>query len=139
MNKCVFLGRLVKDPDVRYTQGGTCITRITIAVNRPRRKDQQQETDFINVVYWGKPAETVGNYFGKGERILVEGRLQIRSYEAKDGSKRWASEIVGTNFPEFIETKASKDARHTGGNNGGGGNFDRFGSPVPSYDEEPIF
>lgn len=133
MNKVILLGRLTKDPEVRYTPNGKCVAQINIAVNRPYQKDKQQEADFIPVIFWGKSAETVGNHFAKGERILVTGRMQIRSYEAKDGSKRWVTEVIATDFPEFIETKNSK--QHAG--NGGGG-FDDFGSAAP-FDEEIPF
>jgi single-strand DNA-binding protein len=126
MNKVILLGRLVRDPDVKYTQNGKCVTQITIAVNRPYQKDKQQEADFIPVIFWGKSAETVGNHFAKGERILVTGRLQIRSYDAKDGSKRWVTEVIATDFPEFIEKKQSN----------GKSEFEEFGTP---FDEEIPF
>lgn len=137
MNKIILLGRLTKDPEVRYTQSGKVVTQITIAVNRPHQKDKPQEADFIPVIFWGKAAEMVGNYFAKGERILVTGRLQIRTYDDKQGVKRWVTEVVSSEFPEFIETKKDKG---NSGNSGSQGNrgFENLGSAEP-FDEEIPF
>lgn len=105
MNRIVVLGRLVRDPEIRYTPNGRVVGQFTLAVDRPfANQDGQRESDFIPVVIWGKQAETIGNSVVKGQRLLVEGRLQIRSYEAKDGSSRTIAEIVADRF-EFIERK----------------------------------
>lgn len=133
MNKVVLLGRLTKDPDVKYTQTGKVVTQFTLAVDRPfKDADGNKETDFIPVVVWGKAAELVGNSCQKGHRLLVDGRLQIRSYEAKDGSKRWLSEIIA-NGVEFVERKSDK-----GGTSGDKSEFEQFGHAVP-FDEEIPF
>lgn len=106
MNKIILLGRLTKDPEVRYTQSGKVVTQFTLAVDRPyAAADSKKEADFIPVVIWGKSAELAGNSLGKGQRALVEGRVQIRSYDANDGSKRWVTEVIADRF-EFIERKA---------------------------------
>ena len=106
MNKIILLGRLTKDPEVRYTQNGKVVTQFTLAVDRPyAAADGKKEPDFIPVVIWGKSAELAGNSLGKGQRALVEGRVQIRSYDANDGSKRWVTEVIADRF-EFIERKA---------------------------------
>ena len=106
MNKWIGLGRLVKDPEVKYTESGKVVTQFTLAVNRPFTNQQgQKEADFIPVVVWGKQAELIGNSCAKGHRLLVEGRIQIRSYDGKDGTKRWVTEVIANNF-EFIERKA---------------------------------
>lgn len=111
MNKIILLGRLTKDPEVRYTQSGKVVTQFTLAVDRPyAAADGKKEEDFIPVVIWGKSAELAGNSLGKGQRALVEGRVQIRSYDANDGSKRWATEVIADRF-EFVERKA--DAQPT--------------------------
>lgn len=108
MNKVVLLGRLTSDPTVRYTQTGKVVAQFILAVDRPFKDAQgNKETDFIPVVLWGKAAELVGNSCQKGHRLIVEGRIQIRNYEAKDGSKRWVTEIVA-NGVEFVERKADK-------------------------------
>ena len=86
MNKVILLGRLTKDPDVRYTQSGKVVCSFTLAVNRPfLSKNGSREADFIPCVLWGKMAETAGNSLAKGHRVLVEGRLQIRSYDDDTG------------------------------------------------------
>lgn len=106
MNKIILLGRLTKDPEVRYTQSGKVVTQFTLAVDRPfAAADGKKEADFIPVVIWGKSAELAGNSLGKGQRALVEGRVQIRSYDANDGSKRWVTEVIADRF-EFVERKA---------------------------------
>jgi len=104
MNKVVILGRLTKDPEVRYTPQNKVVTSFTLAVDRPFLTDGKREADFIPIVVWGKAAELVGNSCAKGHRLLVEGRLQIRNFDAKDGTKHWVTEIISQNI-EFIERK----------------------------------
>lgn len=104
MNKIILMGRLVKDPDVRYTSSQKVVTSFTLAVERPFKQNGKNEADFINCQLWGKQAENFGNYFTKGQRALVEGRLQIRKYEAKDGSTKWLTEVICERF-EFIESR----------------------------------
>lgn len=105
MNRIILLGRLVRDPEVRYTNTGKVVCQFTIAVDRPfTGQEGQKEADFIPVVIWGKQAETLGNNLTKGQRVLVEGRLQIRGYEAKDGTKRYVTEVISDRF-EFIERR----------------------------------
>ena len=129
MNTVQLLGRLTKDPDVKYTQNGKCVASFTLAVNRPfKGPDGKVEADFIPVILWGKVAEIVGNFVSRGQRLLVEGRLQVRSYDAKDGSKRYVTEVIGNNI-EFIEKKDN------GGNSGG---FEDMGQPLPYEDEIPF-
>lgn len=107
LNKILLLGRLVADPELRYTATGKAVAQFTLAVDRPfASQDGKKEADFIPVILWGKTAEAAANYSFKGQRLLVEGRLQIRSYETKDGSKRWATEVIGNSI-EFIEKKES--------------------------------
>ena len=133
MNKAIIMGRLTKDPDVKYTQTGKVVTQFTLAVDRPfKTPDGQKEADFISVVVWGKAAELVGNSCQKGHRLLVEGRIQIRNYEAKDGSKRWVTEIIA-NGVEFVERKSDK-----GGTSGDKSEFEQFGHAVP-FDEDIPF
>lgn len=95
MNKCHIIGRMTKDPEVRYTQGGTAVATFTLAVDRRVAKDKPKEADFIPCVVWGKMADgVVKNYCYKGKQIAVEGRIQVRSYDAKDGSKRYVTEVI---------------------------------------------
>lgn len=109
MNKVILMGRLAKDADVRTTQSGKAVARMTIAVDRRISKDAPPNTpraDFLNLVAWGKLAEFCQNYMHKGTKILVEGRLQSRSYEAQDGSKRYVTEVNVTDI-EFAESKGN--------------------------------
>lgn len=136
MNKVVLLGRLTSDPTVRYTQTGKVVAQFILAVDRPFKDAQgNKETDFIPVVLWGKAAELVGNSCIKGHRLLVDGRLQIRSYDAKDGTKRWVTEIIA-NSVEFIERK-SENATPAAGT-GAKSEMEAFGTAVP-FDEEIPF
>lgn len=98
MNKTILSGRLTKDPELMYTaEKGTAITRFTLAVSRPFKKE---ETDFINCKAFGKAAETIAQYLTKGRQVLVVGSIQTGSYE-KDGIKRYTTEVVVENF-EFL-------------------------------------
>ena len=112
MNKIVILGRLTKDPEVRYTPSQKVVASLTLAVDRPfTGADGKREADFIPVVIWGKTAELVGNSCAKGHRLLVEGRLQIRSYDGKDGNRHWVTEVIANNVA-FVERKADSANRH---------------------------
>lgn len=139
MNKVILMGRLTRDPEVRYTQTGKVVCQFTLAVDRPfANQEGQREADFIPVVIWGKVAELCGNSLTKGQRALVDGRLQIRSYDAKDGMKRWVTEIVA-NSVEFIERKAAgSGAPGHSGDAGPKSEMESFGSAVP-FDEEIPF
>ena len=147
MNNIVLMGRLVRDPDVRYTQSGKCVCQVTLAVNRMTKDAEgHYEADFIPVIIWNKPAELVGNSCHKGQRLLVGGRLQIRSYDAKDGTKRWVTEVIASTV-EFIEPKdgnapaaapTANGSRQAPAAAAGSGDFGSFGAQVP-FDEEVPF
>lgn len=95
LNRIVLIGRLTRDPELRYTPQGVPVASFSLAVDRSFTNQQgQREADFIDCVAWRKLGETVGNHLTKGRLVAVEGRLQIRSYEAQDGSKRRAAEVV---------------------------------------------
>ncbi|MFZ2257061.1 MAG: single-stranded DNA-binding protein [Clostridiaceae bacterium] len=103
MNKVTLIGRLTKDPELKYTPGaGTAVTTFSIAVDRRFTKDGQKEADFIPVVVWGKQAESTAQYVTKGKLIGVAGRIQTRSYDAKDGSKRYVTEVIAEEV-QFLE------------------------------------
>ncbi len=105
MNKVILMGRLTRDPEVRYTQSGKVVCQFTLAVDRfTTNQDGQREVDFISIVVWGKVGELCGNILTKGQRALIDGRLQIRSYEAKDGGKRWVTEVIATSV-QFLDRK----------------------------------
>lgn len=112
MNHVTLIGRLTKDPEVRYTQSGTPVGTFTLAVDRRVQKDKPKEADFIPCVVWGKTAEIVGNWCKKGKQVGIEGRIQVRSYDAKDGSKRYVTEVIVSN----LELLGKGDgASHQGG------------------------
>ena len=95
MNKTVLLGRLTKDPEVRYTQtNNTMVVNFTLAVNRRFAKEGEQQADFINIIAWKSTAEFVSKYFKKGQQVAVAGRLQTRNYDDKDGKKVFITEVV---------------------------------------------
>lgn len=96
MNKVVLMGRLTKDPEIRYTGTGEpiAIARYTIAVSRPYKKDGQTQADFINVVSYRKAAEFIEKYFKKGQMIAIVGRLQVRSWDDSEGKRHWSTEVI---------------------------------------------
>ena len=108
MNKAILMGRLVRDPEVRYSQGAQplAIARYTLAVNRRFKKEGEQDADFISCVAFGKAAEFAEKYFKKGQQISVVGRIQVRSWDDQNGQKRWTTEVV-IEEQYFAESKAS--------------------------------
>ena len=104
MNKVFLIGRLTKDIELKYTTSNKAKGTTSIAVNRPKQKDKEQEADFINVVLWGNTAENCSKYIGKGSRIAIEGRIQTRSYETENGQKRYVFEVVAENI-QFLDNK----------------------------------
>lgn len=94
MNKVELLGRLTKDPDIRVTQSGTKVCQFTVAVNRHGQKDGTQQADFIQCVAWKQSAEFLGMYAHKGQQICIEGRIQTRNYDDKDGKRVYVTEVI---------------------------------------------
>lgn len=127
MNNIVLLGRLTKDADIRSTQSGKVVASFTLAVDRPYTQNGKKEADFIACQIWGKSAEVLGKSVHKGQRILLEGRLQIRQYTDKNGNKRTAAEVVADRF-EFIERKEQTEPQ----------GMENFGQQMP-FDEEIPF
>lgn len=112
MNKTILIGRLTKDPELKYTPGtGTAVTTFTLAVDRRFSKDGQKEADFISIVVWGKQAESTATYMNKGKMMGISGRIQTRSYDAKDGTKRYITEVVADEV-QFLEFGGKKEG-HT--------------------------
>ncbi len=99
INKVVLIGRLTKDPELRFAAGsGTAVTRFTLAVSRPFKKD---ETDFINCIAFGKAGETIAQYVTKGQQFAISGNIRTGSYEAQDGTRRYTTDVVVEGF-DFI-------------------------------------
>lgn len=97
LNRIVLIGRLVKDPELRYTGQGTPVCSFRIAVDRRPSKDAERQADFIDIVTWRQSAEFAAQYLTKGRLVAVDGRLQIREWTAQDGTKRWSTEVVADN------------------------------------------
>lgn len=105
LNRVVLVGRLTRDPDLRYTASGRAVANFTIAVNRPFTNQQgDREADFINCVIWNKPAENLANYMSKGNLIGIDGNLQSRSYDGQDGKRVFVTEVVAGSV-QFLESK----------------------------------
>lgn len=127
LNRIVIIGRLTRDPELRSTASGIPVATFTLAVDRTYKSASgERETDFIPVVVWRQLAETCGRYLSKGKLAAVDGRLQIRTYEAQDGSKRTAAEVVAENV-RFLSPKDS--------NSGSGGSY---GSDAPEVEMTPL-
>lgn len=129
INSVNLIGRLTKDPELRFGQGsGTALCRFTLAVNRTFKKD---ETDFINCIAFGKTAETITQYVTKGRQIGITGEIRTGSYDAQDGTKRYTTDVVVNNFT-FVGSNNNSDNNNNG--NGYGGSNDRFDG---GYDSDP--
>ncbi|WP_066398837.1 single-stranded DNA-binding protein [Cytobacillus eiseniae] len=111
MNRVVLVGRLTKDPELRYTPNGVAVASFTLAVNRTFTNQQgEREADFINCVIWRKPAENVANYLKKGSLAGVDGRIQTRSYEGQDGKRVYVTEVQAESV-QFLEPRNSTGNR----------------------------
>ena len=119
LNKAIILGRITHDLEVRQTPSGTAVLQFTVAVDRNYSKDGEKQTDFINCVAWRQTAEFIGRYFGKGRMIAVDGRLQTRTYEDKNGTKHYITELIVENANFTGEPK--QGGNNNGFNQNGGG------------------
>ena len=107
MNKVFLIGRLTRDPELRYTGSNTAVATFSLAVNRNfSNQSGEREADFINIVVWRKQAENVKNYLTQGSQVAIDGRIQTRSYDDQDGKKRYVTEVVADNV-EFLGSKSS--------------------------------
>jgi single-strand DNA-binding protein len=111
LNRVVLVGRLTKDPELRYTPSGVAVATFTLAVNRTFTNQQgERETDFINCVVWRKPAENVANFLKKGSLAGVDGRIQTRNYEGQDGKRVYVTEVLAESV-QFLEPKGASGNR----------------------------
>jgi single-strand DNA-binding protein len=137
LNKVLLIGNLTRPPELRYTPSGTAVADLRLAVNRnytTQSGEKREEACFLTVVVWGKQAESCGEYLDKGSQVFVEGRLQTRDWEAKDGQKRTVTEVVAERVQFMSRTKGAAggapapaaayadEPSHAGG--GGGGDDD---------------
>lgn len=107
LNKCLLIGNLTRDPELKYTPRGTAVCKFGLAVGRKFKGQDgqmQEQTTFFNVVVWGKTGESVAKYLAKGRSVFIEGRIEIRDYEDKEGNKRKATEIVADQV-QFLGSK----------------------------------
>ncbi|WP_103108515.1 single-stranded DNA-binding protein [Brevibacillus reuszeri] len=148
MNKVILIGNLTKDPDLRYTPNGVAVCTFTVAVNRPRRNQQgEQETDFINIVAWQKLADNCASYLRKGRQAAIEGRMQTRSYDNKEGKRVYVTEVVAENVeflrgPQKRDDKSGYDQDQQQHSSQGSNPFDPFGDqgkPINISDDDLPF
>jgi single-strand DNA-binding protein len=105
LNRVILIGRLTKDPELKYTPNGVAVASFTLAVDRFRTNAQgEREADFIPIVVWQKQAENCANYLSKGSLAAVDGRMQVRSYDGKDGQRRWVTEVIAESV-RFLDKK----------------------------------
>ena len=117
MNKVVLIGRLTRDPELRYTGSNIPVATFSLAVNRNFSNQQgEREADFINIVVWRKQAENVKNYLTQGSQVAIDGRIQTRSYDDNNGQKRYVTEVVADNV-EFLGSKNSSNNSSNGSSN----------------------
>lgn len=129
MNQVVLIGRLARDPELAYTQGGTACCKFTIAVNRMKREDP---ADFIRIVTWGKIAENCNQYLAKGRQVGIAGRIQTGSYTNDKGDKVYTTDVVASNV-EFLGGSNSNDASAAPSQGA-----PSYGQTAPSYEQQSI-
>ncbi|MBK1962951.1 single-stranded DNA-binding protein [Listeria ivanovii] len=113
MNRTILVGRLTKDPELRYTPTGVAVVNFTLAVNRTfSNKNGEKEADFINCIAWRKPAENLANYQRKGNLLGVDGRIQTSTYEGKDGNRVFKTDVVAENI-QFLEPRKDENKQAT--------------------------
>ncbi|MEK7376793.1 MAG: single-stranded DNA-binding protein [Candidatus Margulisiibacteriota bacterium] len=127
LNRIILIGRLTADPETRSTLDGLPMSKFSLAVDRPVGASGKKESDFFDIIAWGKLAEICGSYLVKGQLVLIEGKIQNRTYETKDGAKRYATEIIARSM-KMLERGKGKPAE-TGGNTT---------ATVPDSDEDLI-
>lgn len=102
LNRTILIGRLVRDPDMKYTPSGVAVTQFVLACDRPTAAGREKETDFIPIVTWQKTAEAAANYLRKGRLCAIEGRIQVRNYENNEGKRVYVTEVIADKV-QFLE------------------------------------
>jgi single-strand DNA-binding protein len=132
LNRILLMGRLTRDPELRRTQSGVAVTSFSLAVDRDfKSQGGEKETDFIDIVAWRNTAEFAAKYFTKGRMAVVEGRLQLRDWQDRDGNKRRSAEVVADNI-YFGDSKRDGDASYGSGAPAGG-----YSAPMASPKAAP--
>ena len=141
VNKVILVGNLGKDPEVRFTPSGRAVAKFPLATTdswTDQENSRQERTEWHNVVVWGKQAESCGQYLAKGRQVYVEGAIRSRSYDDKEGNKRYITEVVAQRI-QFLGGGGGGRGAVAAEGGGVGGSFDEFGgSPVPSDDDIPF-
>ncbi|GIP47976.1 single-stranded DNA-binding protein 1 [Paenibacillus sp. J53TS2] len=147
LNRVILIGRLTRDPELRYTPAGVAVTQFTLAVDRPfTSQGGEREADFIPVVTWRQLAETCANYLRKGRLTAVEGRIQVRNYENNEGKRVYVTEVIADNV-RFLESNreggaggggGTREEAPFGGGGGGGGNSNRGGNFSRGNQDDPF-
>lgn len=145
INSATLVGRLTKDVDLRYTQNGKAVGNFTIASNRPFKTNGQQEADFINCTAWGKQAENLATYMGKGSQVGITGRIQTRTFENREGQTVFVTEVVADQVA-FLESKNGQNNGNSGQSNTPASNqnstqndFIGSGDPIDISDDDLPF
>lgn len=136
LNRVVLIGRLTKDPELRYTPNGVAVANFTLAIDRNYKNAQgEKETDFIPCVVYRQLAELVTNYLSKGKLAAVDGRIQVRTYTGQDGQKRWVTEIIAEDVRFLSPKDNNSGSANTAPSDGGAGTF---GHEVTLDDDIPF-
>lgn len=147
LNKVMLIGNLGKDPEVRYTPSGTAVASFSIATTEKFKNKQgefEEKTEWHNVVLWGRQAEIAGEYLAKGRTVFIEGRLQTRKWQDKEGRDRWSTEVVGERM-QMLGSKGEQRGNNRGhgesssGDDQGAGHRDFGGDGVGSFDDDIPF
>lgn len=146
LNRVILIGRLTRDPELRYTPSGVAVTQFTLAVDRPfTNQGGEREADFLPIVTWRQLAETCANYLRKGRLTAVEGRVQVRNYENNEGKRVYVTEIIADNV-RFLESNRNNTSSNNGsqerGNNSSRNSTDPFsddGKPIDISDDDLPF
>jgi single-strand DNA-binding protein len=142
LNRVILIGRLTKDPELRYTPSGVATTQFTLAVDRPFTSGNgEREADFIPVVTWRQLAETCANYLRKGRLTAVEGRIQVRNYENSEGKRVYVTEVIADNV-RFLESNRDSSGQSSSRSDRPNSNQDPFsedGKPIDISDDDLPF
>ena len=144
VNKVILVGNLGKDPEVRFTPSGRAVAKFSIATTESwmdQESGRQERTEWHNIVVWGKQAESCGQYLAKGRQVFIEGAIRSRSYDDKEGNKRYITEIIAQRVQFLGGGGGGRGASAEGGSGGGaaaGGNFDEFGGGQIPEDDVPF-
>jgi single-strand DNA-binding protein len=145
VNKVILVGNLGKDPEVRFTPSGRAVAKFSIATTESwmdQESSRQERTEWHNIVVWGKQAESCGQYLAKGRQVFIEGAIRSRSYDDKEGNKRYITEIIAQRV-QFLGSSGGGSGRGISAEGGGGGaaaggNFDEFGGGQIPEDDVPF-